>query len=181
MKIFFAALFAGLLVITHAWAEQEVKHRYNVQGYVLDENNKGLVNQQVKIFKGRILLEMGKTNSEGFYSLKFKLRDSDNQQILKLSVGAHEADLRVAFETDDFNTSKVHEANFVDGKFIEGALTQFRFPTWIYPIIGLIAISFLAIKLERRRKKKIQQHKNKLSGRQSVSSHHAKKKRRKKH
>ncbi|MCP4078213.1 MAG: hypothetical protein GY744_18765 [Gammaproteobacteria bacterium] len=181
MNTFIAAFFTGLLLVTNVWAEQQVKNRYQVQGYVLDENDKGLVNQQVKIFKGRILLEMGKTNAEGFYSLQFKLRDSDNQKLLKLTAGSNQAELRVTFDDKGSNALRVHKANFIDGKFVEGGLNGFRFPTWIYPIVGLIVISLLAVKLEKRRKKKIQQKKDKLSGRQSTSSHHAKKKRRKKH
>ena len=181
MKTFIAVFLTGLLMFTNALAEGEVNHRYNIQGYILDENDQGIANQEVKVYKGRLLLEIGKTDAAGLYSLKLKLHDSDNHQILRLRTGDNEAELKVTFDTDNADTLRTHQANFVDGKFIEGAITRFGIPSWIYPLAGLIFISFLAINLEKRRKKKIQQKKDKLSGRQSTGSHHARKKRRKKH
>jgi len=181
MKTFIAALFVGLLMISHAWAEADANYRYKIQGHILDENEQGMDKQEVKVYKGLILLDIGRTDSAGFYSLQLKLHESDNKQILRLKAGANEAEIKVILDPENSSTQRTHKANFVGGKYIEGDLTGFRFPTWIYPIVILIVISLLAIKLEKRRKKKIQQKKDKLSGRQSTSSHHAKKKRRKKH
>ena len=78
MKTFIVALVAGFLMITTAWAESEVDYRYNIRGYVLDENRQGIANQDVRIYRGRILLEMVKTDTTGYYSLKLLLRSSDN-------------------------------------------------------------------------------------------------------
>ena len=181
MKTLITVFLTGLLMLKNALAEGEVNQRYNIQGYILDENDQGMANQEVKVYKGRLLLEMGKTDATGLYSLQLNLHGSENQQILRLRAGDDEAELKVTFEADDLNTVRTHQANFVDGKFIEGAITSFGIPSWIYLLAGLIFISFLAVKLEKRRKKKIQQKKNRSSGRQSTSSHHAKQKRRKKH
>ena len=181
MKTFIVVLVAGFLMITNAWAESEVDYRYNIKGYVLDENRQGIANQDVRIYRGRLLLEMVKTDTTGYYSLQLLLRNSDNRQILRLRAGAKEAEIRVKFDTEGLTASRVHEANFVAGKLIEGKLSQYLIPPWIYPIVGLLAIIFLAVKLEKRRKKKIQQKKDKLSGRQSLKNHISKKKRRRKH
>lgn len=181
MKTFIFALVAGFLMIATAWAESEVDYRYNIRGYILDENRQGIANQDVRIYRGRVLLEMVKTDTTGYYSLQLLLRNSDNLQNLRLRAGEKEAEIQVTFDTEGLTVSRIHEANFVAGKLIEGKLSQYLIPPWIYPIVGLLAIIFLAVKLEKRRKKKIQQKKDKLSGRQSLSSHTSKKKRRRKH
>ncbi len=181
MKSIITALLASFMITTSIWAESDLNRRYNIQGYVLDNENNGISNQQIRLYKGRLLLEMVNTNSEGFYALKLKLRESDNQQTLKLSAGSNEAELTVAFDPDNLNTSQLHKAHFINGKFVEGNLPESGIPSWIYPLAGLIIISFLAVKLEKRRKRKIQQKKDKLSGRQSSNTHKTKKKRRRKH
>lgn len=181
MKAFIVTLVAGFLMITNAWSQSEVDYRYNIRGYVLDENRQGMANQEVRVYRGRVLVEIVKTDTAGFYSLRLLLRNSDDQQILRLRAGETEAEIRVTFDTEGLTRSRVHVANFVAGKLIEGRLSQNVIPPWIYPIVGLLAIIFLAVKLEKRRKKKIQQKKDKLSGRQSSGSHNSKKKKRRKH
>lgn len=181
MKAFIVTLVAGFLMITNAWSQSEDDYRYTIRGYVLDENRQAMANQDVRVYRGRVLLEIVKTDTAGYYSLKLLLHNSDNQQILRLRAGEKEAEIRVTFDTEGITRSRVHEANFVAGKLIEGRLSHYVIPPWIYPIVGLIAIILLAVKLEKRRKKKIQLKKDKLSGRQSLSSHNSKKKKRRKH
>ena len=181
MKTFIVTFVVGLLMITNALAEHTVDHRYNIRGYILDENDQGIGGQDVKVYKGIVLLEMGKTDSAGFYSLHLHLHNSDNKKTLRLHAGQNEAELRVTFDAEDLNTIRVHEANFVAGKFVEGGITRFGIPPWIYPLLGLIAISYLAVILEKRRKSKIQQKKDRLSGRSSLNHHKSKKRRHKKH
>ena len=181
MKIYNIAIVSGLLMLTDVWAESAVDYRYIIQGQVLDDNRQGISNQKVNVYKGKILLETDNTDAKGFYSLKLKLRDTDNKQVLRLRAGTNEALIRVAIDAKNITTSHIHQANFVAGKLIEGRLSNSLIPPWIYPIAGLLGIGFLAVKLEKRRKKKIQLQKDKVSGRQSTSNHHTKKKRRKKH
>lgn len=181
MKAFIVTLVAGFLMITNARSQSEVDYRYNIRGYVLDENRQGMANQDIRVYRGRVLLEIVKTDTAGYYSLKLLLHNSDNRQILRLRAGKKEAEIQVTFDTEGSTRSRVHEANFIAGKLVEGRLSSYVIPPWIYPIVGLLAIIYLAMKLEKRRKKKIQQKKVKRSGRQSLSSHNSKKKKRGKH
>lgn len=181
MKILIMSLISMLLMSSPAWAQSGADYRYTIQGYILDDNNKPLVNQDIRVYKGKIMLDMVNTDSSGYYSLPLLLRDAENGQVLRLRTGGEEADIRVSIDPKATTTSHVHQANFVAGKLVEGRINNYLIPPWIYPLVGLAAIGLLAVKLEKRRKRKIQKKKDKLSGRQPGSSHHAKKKRRKKH
>lgn len=181
MKTVILALVTGLLIISTSWAQSEVDFRYIIRGYVLDDNKQGIKNQHVRVYRGRVLVDMVNTDSDGFYTLKLNLRNADNQQKFKLRAGTDEADISISFDKEAPVKSRIHEANFVAGKLVEGRLSQYLIPPWIYPIGGLLMIGFVAVKLEKRRKKKIQQKKDKLSGRESTKNHHAKKRQRRKH
>ncbi|NIO40425.1 MAG: hypothetical protein GTO41_09665 [Burkholderiales bacterium] len=50
---------------------------------------------------------------------------------------------------------RVHEANFVAGEFVEGDLGRIRLPPWIYALVGLVAIGFILVTLEKRRRAKL--------------------------
>ena len=180
MRTFILALFVGCLMITNVWAEHEVDHRYNIRGYVLDGNQRGISNQDVRVFDGSSLLEETRTDSAGYYSLHLHLHNADNRRILKLRAGANEAELRVTFDAADLGTLRIHEANFVGGEYIEGNLGRFRIPPWIYPLGGLLALAVIVVFLEKRRKKKIRQKQVGSTEKTPSGSHKAKKRRRKK-
>ncbi len=148
-----------LFAITNAWAEHEVNHRYNIRGYVLDENDRGIDNLDVVVTDGGRLLKRGKTDSAGYYSLHLHLHNTDNRRQLKLRAGSSIAEFRVKFDPSDLATVRVHDANFIAGEFVEGGLRRFRLPPWIYPLAGLFALGFGLVILEKRRKKKIRQKK----------------------
>ena len=180
MRTFILALFVGCLAITNVWAEHEVDHRYNIRGYVLDGNQQGISDQDVRVFNGSSLLKETRTDSVGYYSLHLHLHNADNRQILKLRAGANEAELRVTFDPEDLKTLRIHEANFVGGEYIEGSLGRFQIPPWIYPVGGLLALAVIVVFLEKRRKKKIRQKHAGSTEKAPSGSHKAKKKRRKK-
>ncbi len=181
MRTFIFAVFAGCLMITNVWAEHEVDHRYNIRGYVLDENQQGISDQDVRVFNGSSLLKETRTDSAGYYSLHLHLHNADNRQILKLRAGPHEAELRVSFDAKDLNTVRIHEANFIGGEYIEGKLDRFRIPPWIYPLGGFLALAVIVVFLEKRRKKKIKQKQVGPTEKAPARSRKAKKRRRKKH
>ena len=180
MRTFILALFVGCLTITNVWAEHEVDHRYNIRGFVLDGNQQGISNQDVRVFDGSSLLAETKSDLAGHYSLHLHLHDADNRRTLKLRAGTNEAELRVTFDPEDKNTPRVHEANFVGGEYIEGSLGRFRIPPWIYPVGGLLALAVIVVFLEKRRKKKIRQKQAGSTEKTPAGSHKAKKRRRKK-
>jgi len=171
----------GFLLVTNAWAEHEANHRYNVRGYVLDENQKGISGLAVQIFSGTQMLGTTKTDSGGYYSLYLHLHNTDRGRILKLRAGPSNAELRVTLDPSDQSTARVHEANFVDGDYVEGRLGKFRMPAWVYPVVGLVALGFVVVSLESRRKRKIRQKMKDSHPKQHPGKHRPKKGKRKKH
>ena len=182
MRIFvFAITILYLLATTNAWAEHEVDHRYNIRGYVLDENQRAIKDLNVSAFDGGSLLASSITDSDGYYSLHLHLHNSDNHRKLRLQAGTHVSDLRVTFDPKDLNTLRVHGANFVAGEYVEGELGRFRIPPWVYPVGGLLVLGGIVVLLETRRKKKIKQKQTGSAEHHSTSHHKSKKRRGKKH
>ena len=181
MRIVIIYMFVGCLLSTNLWADHEPDHRYNVRGYVLDANQRGIDNLTVKVLLEGKALGSTQTNADGYYSLHLHLHDADHHRVLKLRAGQHEAELRVKFDVGDAISARIHEANFIDGKYVEGAIGQFRIPSWSYAVGGLLLIFMIAVFLEKRRKKKIRLAKYGPTGKHSPSKHKAKKARRKHH
>ena len=181
MRIVIIFMFAGCLLSTNLWADHEPDHRYNVRGYVLDAKQRGIDNLTVQAFLDGKELGSTQTNGDGYYTLHLHLHDPDYHRVLKLRAGPHEAELRVTFDVGDTTSARIHEANFIDGKFVEGALERFRIPSWSYAVGGLLLIIVIAVLLEKRRKKKIRLAKYGPAKKHSPSKHKAKKGRRKHH
>lgn len=181
MTRIFISLVVGCLLFTNAWADHEPDHRYNIRGYVLDAGQEGIRNLTIQAFSEGELLGSGKTDAEGYYSLHLHLHDADNRRRIKLRAGSHEAELRVTFDVGDKTTARIHEANFVDGKYVEGKLGRFRVPSWSYAVGGLVLFMLIAVFLEKRRKKKIRLAKYGSGDKHSAPVHKGKKARRKKH
>jgi len=181
MRTIILTLIAGCLFCNNVWAEHEADHRYVIRGYVLDSDQKGIANLTVQASSKGELLGTGKTTADGFYSMHLHLHNSDYHRVLKLRAGSHEAELRVTFDVNDKTSARIHEANFVGGKFVEGGLGRFRIPSWSYAVAGLVLFMASLVFLERRRKKKIRFAKQGASETHLRSAHRSKKPRRKKH
>ena len=177
--IFF--IIAGSLFFNNVWADHEADHRYNIRGYVLNAKQQGIDAITVQAFAQGELLGSSKTDAEGHYSIHLHLHNSDYHRILKLRAGSQQAELRVTFDVEDDTSARIHEANFVDGEFIEGSLGRFRIPPWSYAVGGLLLFMMTLIYLERRRKKKIRLAKHGKNETHPPSRQRAKKSRRKKH
>jgi len=181
MRTIILSIIAGSLFFNNVWADHEPDHRYNIQGYVLNANQEGIDNLTVQAFSEGELLGTSKTTADGYYSMHLHLHNTDYHRILKLRAGSHEAELRVTFDVEDDTSARIHEANFVDGKYIEGNLGRFRIPSWSYAVGGLLLFMMILIYLERRRKKKIRLAKHGTTEMHPPSKRRAKKSRRKKH
>jgi hypothetical protein len=177
--IFF--LIAGSLFFNNVWADHEPDHRYNIRGYVLNAKQQGIDAIPVQVFAEGELLGSSKTDAEGYYSMHLHLHNADYRRILKLRAGSNEAELKVTFDVEDDTSARIHEANFVDGKFVEGSLHRFYIPTWSYAVAGLLLFGMTLIYLEKRRKRKIRLAKYGKSESNHPSKHKARKSRRKKH
>ena len=140
------------MFFNNVWADHEADHRYNIRGYVLNANQQGIDNLTVQAFMGGELLGTSKTTADGYYSMHLHLHNSDYHRVLKLRAGSHEAELRVTFDVGDDTSARIHEANFVDGRYIEGGLGRFHIPSWSYAVGGLLLFIVTLVYLERRRK-----------------------------
>ena len=178
MKTLFAFIAICSLLFNSALAEHEVDHRYTVQGYVLDENKNAIGKQDVRVYDGTKMLAQTKTDSAGYYSIHLHLHNEDIGRKLELRSGSRQGEFRVAFDPDDITTQRVHEASFVGDEYVEGSLNLFRIPPWIYPLIGIAVLFFIAAKLEKRRRRKLRE-KHAAHGGQHASGHKKKKKRKK--
>lgn len=176
---FLLFLVLGLAAIG-AQAEHEVDHRYQVRGYVLDANERGIANQDVSVFDGTRLLASGKTDASGYYSLHLHLHNEDNGRGLSLRAGSQRADLRVSFDPSDLSTARVHEANFVGGNFVEGDLGRLRLPPWVYPLVALFIGGFVLVWLEKRRRRKLLRRKLAVAGHSAPGGKKPRKSRRRK-
>ncbi len=181
MRTIILSIIAGGVFFNNVWADHEADHRYNIRGYVLNANQQGIDNLTVQAFMKGELLGTSKTTADGYYSMHLHLHNSDYHRVLKLRAGSHEAELRVTFDVGDDTSARIHEANFVDGRYIEGGLGRFHIPSWSYAVGGLLLFIMTLVYLERRRKKKIRLAKFGTSDRHPPSAHRAKKSRRKKH
>ncbi len=177
MRILICIITTWLLLVAPVSAEHEVDHRYNIRGYVLDENQRAISNQEILVLDGSNLLAKSSTDSAGYFSLHLHLHNEDRGRKLTLRSGLNAAELRVSFDISDVTTLRVHDANFVGSEYIEGDLGRFRLPGWVYPLGGFIVIAFILVILEKRRKKKIRQHQKRPI--EESSSHRQKRNKRK--
>jgi len=168
-------------LLTNARADHEPDHRYNIRGYVLDASQNAMADISVQVFSEGQSIGNGKTNADGYYSLHLHLHNADNRRVLKLQAGAQQAELRVEMDIKDSTSARIHEANFVGDKFIEGDLGRFRIPSWSYAAGGLFVFMLIAVFLEKQRKKKIRLAKYGSGEKHAPSKHKPKKARRKKH
>lgn len=148
-------ILACLLLPVSAIAEHEADHRYEVHGYVLDDNENPVPGREVAIFADGGMLARGTTDSDGYYSLHLHLHNQDRGRRLNLHAGPDRAEIRVRFDPEDNHTARVHAANLVGGRLVEKELNRWRTPPWIYPLAGFIVLGFVLVTLERRRKRKL--------------------------
>ena len=181
MRTIILSIIVGGLFFNNVWADHEADHRYNIRGFVLDAKQQGIDNLTVQVFAQGELLGSSKTDADGYYSMHLHLHNSDYHRTLKLQAGPHETELRVTFDVEDDTSARIHEANFVDGKYIEGNLGRFRIPPWSYAVGGLLLFMVILIYLEKRRKKKIRLAMYGKTEMHPPSRQRAKKSRRKKH
>jgi hypothetical protein len=181
MRTIILFIFAGSLFFNNVWAEHEADHRYIIRGYVLDAEQRGIDDLTVQAFKEGELLKSSKTDGDGYYSMHLHLHNADYHRILKLQAGPYQAELKVTFDREDDTSARIHEANFVDGKYIEGNISRFHIPSWSYAVGGLLLFMMILIYLEKRRKKKVRLAKYGKSESNHPSKHKARKSKRKKH
>ena len=156
MKTLITALF-GLLLAANVSADHEPDHRYNVRGYVLDENEKPIPDQTVQALLGSKVMGSTRTDDSGYYSIHLHLHNADLARTLTLQAGEQEAEIQVTFDPGDRSSARTHDVNLVGGKLVETGLGRFRVPPLVYAIAGVLVLFVIAFALETRRKKKRRQ------------------------
>ncbi len=169
-----------LLTAGGAIAEHEADHRYQVRGFVLDANDKAIAGENVVISSGGAPLASGETDRSGFYSLHLHLHNEDLGRRLQLRAGAARGEIEVSFDPRDRSTARVHDANFVAGRLVEGSLGRWRTPPWAYVLAGFIVLGAALVLLEKRRRRKLQAQHLQHAAPGPASGGKRKKKRRKK-
>ncbi len=158
------ALFSSAVLAT-----DEANHRYNVRGFVLDENENPVAGSAVSIRLGNQVIGYQKTNSQGYYAIQVHLHDSDLGRRLGVRTAAGEATVRVTFAPGDRSTARIHYVNLVGGKLVEKRLSRSAFPMWVYVAVGaavivLTAAMMIGKRIKRKRKReqaKARKHKKK--------------------
>ncbi len=121
-----------LLFASTAAAEHEVDHRYDVRGFVLDEQKKPRAGVPVTILMGDQLIGSGRTDGEGYYSVRLHLHDSDIGRSLVVRAAESQATIRMQAKHGDQATARQHDVNFVGREFVEEKLSMSSIPAWAY-------------------------------------------------
>lgn len=139
---------SGLALATH-----EIDHRYNVTGYVLDENQVPLSNTDVSILLSDKVLGFTETDADGFYNIRLHLHDPDRGKKLQIKSAAGTADILVTLTPGNTTTKRVHYANFSGGQFLEKQLRGRGLPGWAYGVV-IVILGTAAFMIEGRIKRK---------------------------
>ena len=121
-----------LLYAGTAAAEHEADHRYDVRGHVLDAKKNPLSGVPVTILMADQAVGSARTDSEGYYSVRLHLHDSDIGRALTVRAGDAQAEIRMQAKRGDQTTARVHHLNFIGRQFEEKKLAAGKIPTWAY-------------------------------------------------
>lgn len=152
MSVRFASLMAfacALVAPLAAHAEHEANHRYTVRGYVLDGQRQPVPDAPVSLRMGGALLGSARTDSDGFYSIRAHLHDTDLGRTLRVRAGEHTAEIRMQGTPGDLTTERVHHANFIGGELVERELARGGPSAWIYAA-GALVVATTGVVVTRR-------------------------------
>ncbi len=151
-----AALVVPALAPLALHAEHEANHRYTVRGYVLDAQRRPVADAPVSLRMGGELVGSTRTDSDGFYSIRAHLHDTDLGRKLILRAGEHQAEIRMQGTPGDVASERIHPVNLVGGELVERELDRDGVPGWSYAAGGLVVASagvVVAQRLRRRSKR----------------------------
>lgn len=169
-----------LLASGTVMAEHEVDHRYQVRGFVLDADENALAGREVVLANGGTVLASGRTDSSGYYSIHLHLHNEDLGRRLQLRAGNARGEIRVSFDPQDRSSVRIHDANLIGGKLVEGSLGRWRTPTWLYVLAAFVVLGAALVMLEKRRRRKLRARQLQHAAPGLPSGGRRKKKRRKK-
>ena len=123
-----------MAIMPLAQAEDEVDHRFIVEGYVCGGDGRSIANQEVMVKDTRIPL--GKTtytDSDGFYSVTLHLHNDNQGDPILVAAGDREQRLTAKFDAKDMKAERKMTVNFGSG--CEGAHSGPG--KWVYYSVGL--------------------------------------------
>lgn len=140
-----------------AHAEHEANHRYNVRGYVLDNARMPVADAPVSLRMDGKVVGSDRTDSDGYYSIRAHLHDSDIGKKLTVRAGDHHAEIRMQGTPRDLSTDRVHHVNFMGGEMVETELHRGWLPRWAYAAAALVLASagIVAVRSWRRRSRRL--------------------------
>ena len=117
-----AVLLAALPLIP-VLATDQANHRYDVTGYILDAARQPIPGVSIVARVDGKRMGGGRSDSDGYYRFRLHLHDSGLGRALRLKTPDFEGTVRVSFTPGDARTQRIHYANFIDGKLVEGELS----------------------------------------------------------
>ncbi len=147
----------GSTLVTPVRAEHEVDHRYEIEGYILDESGEPVSSTNVTIRIRDSIIGSAETAGDGYYSIRAHLHDENLGQQMSITAGGLKFQTRVTFRRGDTSTERIHYINNIGGQWSEKKLPRRRIPGWVFALAGgIIAIAALVFfrpeiqKLRRR-------------------------------
>ncbi|NGZ10944.1 MAG: hypothetical protein CV088_16435 [Nitrospira sp. LK70] len=134
-----------------AQATHEADHRFMVEGYVCDQNGKGLPNTDVLVKDIRISYgQVVRTDGDGYYKAMFHLHNDNLDDPLLVEARGERQNLKIQFDPKDLESERKVRVNFGTGCEASGP------PAWIWWGSGAIfatACGIIGMKMVRSQRK----------------------------
>ncbi len=182
LRIVTGIILVTSLFLSNASAEHEADHRYAIRGYVLEEDEKPVSDIAVAVRLGGRSVASTRTDSQGYYTLRLHLHDSDIGKSLVVRADDRTATIRMEATRGNRSTGREHYLNFVGNSTIEGAMGGWRFPAWVYVaavlLVSLPATALLVHRIKRFVRRRRARSASSDQKRKPKKSHKKKKKKR---
>ena len=164
----------GLIVTSPAaLAEHEVDHRYVVSGYVLNQDESPISSATITINAEGVSAQ-DRTDSDGHFSLRLHLHDSDLGKVLQIKSDHGEGTIRVDFDPGNLTSERVHHVNFIGGQMVEKKREkEGLIPGWLYYLFAFILLIIVVpslVKSIKRLRKRAHPAVKKTTGKKSGPS-----------
>jgi hypothetical protein len=138
-----------VLNISHAFGEHEANHRYELNGYVLNEDQSPIASTTV-IVSANGSGGRGTTAGDGYYSVRLHLHDADLGRELRIKTQFGEGVVRADFDPGDLSSARVHRVDIIGGRLIEGQPDAWsKVPRWVFYVFGLSILIIFAASLRK--------------------------------
>lgn len=161
----------AVLPITSVLSLHELDHRYDIMGYILDADGQAIPGVVVAAHLGSERKGSGRSDANGYYRFRLHLHDTDVGRELRLKASDFQGSVRIALTPGDTSTPRLHHVNFVDGKLLEGELSDRGGISTTMIIVGVAGVVlvvglFVTARLRRlrRRRQRAQQKAAKSQG-----------------